>query len=130
MFTQGDIFSFNFNTRGSKMKKLYIANAFSLNMLPDNAVNNLAIVNISKSDVDSLIRVPGQQIINAIGHPTTDVIIRNMLTGLPIGERLNVKINSGDSLIVAQYSGPRLPEGAVALPEGAGFKWYLIGLNE
>lgn len=30
------------------------------------------------------------------------------------------------SAIVGQYDGPRLPEGAIALPEGASIRWVFV----
>ena len=31
-----------------------------------------------------------------------------------------------ERLLVGQYTGPRLPEGATTLPEGANIRWFLI----
>jgi hypothetical protein len=39
--------------------------------------------------------------------------------------RVNVSLKPGDAAIVGQYIGPRLPEGATTLPEGATIKWLL-----
>jgi hypothetical protein len=32
----------------------------------------------------------------------------------------------GEGVLVAQYRGPRLPEGATELPEGATIEWYVV----
>jgi hypothetical protein len=40
--------------------------------------------------------------------------------------RSNSKIDNEESVIVAQYVGPRLPEGAIELPEGATMKFIKV----
>jgi hypothetical protein len=40
--------------------------------------------------------------------------------------RISVTLNPRDSAIVAQYIGPRLPEGATQLPSGATIKFYYL----
>jgi hypothetical protein len=42
---------------------------------------------------------------------------------------VSVALASGDEAVVAQYVGPRLPEGATALPEGANFSWFLVRVH-
>jgi hypothetical protein len=39
-----------------------------------------------------------------------------------------VKLNQGTRLLVGQYDGPRLPEGATSLPEGATLTWFKVEL--
>ena len=47
--------------------------------------------------------------------------------GLPVAcNRANVTFAPGDVMLVAQYSGPRLPEGATALPAGARIEFWLV----
>ena len=43
--------------------------------------------------------------------------------------RATVALKEGDVALVGQYSGPRLPEGATSLPEGAAIKWLVVGVN-
>ena len=40
--------------------------------------------------------------------------------------RTSVTLAAGDVAYVAQFIGPRLPEGATALPEGATIVWYKV----
>lgn len=42
--------------------------------------------------------------------------------------RGDLKITENDVLYVAQYMGPRLPEGATELPEGAVIEFYRVTL--
>jgi len=64
---------------------------------------------------------------SAIGHKDTAAVVSGLL-GQEIKEnRLNVKLSdSRDSLLVAQYNGPRLPEGSTTLPAGAEIQFYWI----
>jgi len=63
---------------------------------------------------------------SAVGHADTASVFENTL-GLPVPvQRTNVVLGKGDEILVGQYSGPRLPEGATELPEGATIKWCLV----
>ena len=104
-----------------------LCNAFSLNMLPHGS-------DLSTAHVAHLIQ-SGVLVANAIGHSTTDDIVRHMLElegcTVPPGERSNVTVGDGHdkpALIVAQYDGPRLAEGTTVLPEGARIKWFVVYL--
>jgi hypothetical protein len=115
----------------------YLTNAFSLNML-DTEEDHISVIEterISQSAAISDIRSQCDDWdgdftgINAIGHPSTDAIVRDLIGhpfGFPEGQRLSITMNNGDWAIVAQYSGPRLPEGATELPEGAKIIWFRI----
>jgi hypothetical protein len=43
--------------------------------------------------------------------------------------RATVQLTAGDVLFVAQYSGPRLPEGATSLPDGAKIEFLRVTLR-
>jgi hypothetical protein len=46
---------------------------------------------------------------------------------MPIAfNRDNLSLAEADTLIVAQYRGPRLPEGAITLPEGAEIVFFKV----
>lgn len=67
---------------------------------------------------------------NCMGHTTSDALVRDELTRYmdgtecPKGVRETVKLSGQERVVVAQYQGPRLPKGAVSLPEEAQFKYW------
>ncbi len=96
----------------------YVANAFSLNMLASLSatINSVAI-----GAREAAAWAEGAQSI--VGHPDTAAVMSATL-GTPVQfNRESVQLRPGDELLVGQYRGPRLPEGAKVLPEGARFEW-------
>lgn len=128
------------------MGTLFVTNAFSLNMLKNvEAISNINVTNyefiaaaaatltfapISRNVVEDLIRCFSGSIENVIGHKDTADLIDQMFPGmLPPAERRSVSIDfraNGDRALVFQYTGPRLPEGATSLPEGAMLQAWLV----
>lgn len=87
----------------------YIGNAFSLQMLQGDADVRIRAINPADipTDVES-----------AIGHSDTAAVVSGIL-GLDLpAQRINVRLEKGDVLYVAQLRGGRLPEGSTTLPEG------------
>lgn len=106
------------------MKK-YIVNAFSLNMMEiGDTKKNIEVVklNIQKEQVKGILE-NGSGWESAVGHQTTADIL-----GIPCN-RVTVKLDDGDELLVAQYVGPRLPEGTMVLPEGSKFEFYRVTIS-
>jgi hypothetical protein len=65
-------------------------------------------------------------VVSAIGHAETAALLAEML-GVPVQtNRMNISIRPGDEVMVAQYIGPRLPEGATTLPEGAQIQFFHV----
>jgi len=62
--------------------------------------------------------------VSGMGH-STDLVSSILGMDIPMN-RVSNKIDNGESVIVAQYVGPRLPEGAVELPEGATLKFIRV----
>ena len=62
----------------------------------------------------------------AIGHVDTAVVVGDMLDMALEANRTSVSIDVDEALLVAQYTGPRLPEGATTLPEGATIKFWFV----
>jgi hypothetical protein len=108
-----------------KDKTMYLLNAFSLNMIVAPAT-----VNVSEISVDEVIRrLNGWPFISAVGHADTAAVFGSAL-GLPISaNRETVTLHTGADAIVGQYVGPRLPEGATTLPEGATIKWLFVAVE-
>ena len=65
-------------------------------------------------------------IYSVIGHADTARVVGGLLGREIPANRVTYKAQPGDVLYVAQYTGPRLPEGATQLPEGAEIRFYKI----
>jgi hypothetical protein len=91
------------------MNKTYLANAFSLQMIK-------APCTVKITETESF--PPEAQ--SCVGHPDTAKIL-----GVECN-RINVALEEGDVLYVAQLQGGRLPEGATTLPEGFAFKFLKV----
>lgn len=92
-------------------KTTFLLNAFSLQMISGNCT-------IKVTEVDSL----PNGLTSAIGHQDTANVL-----GVEMN-RVNVKLNVGDTAYVAQLQGGRLPEGSTTLPQGFSFKFYKISV--
>ena len=98
------------------MKK-FLTNAFSIQMLGGPATVRFEEINATEVPTD---------VVSAIGHVDTANVLTNML-GFPVPmNRAFVTLDEDTELYVAQLVGGRLPEGATALPEGFGFKFYRV----
>ncbi len=104
----------------------YITNAFSLNML-----SAAADVRFTRMDVGQVREhLDMFDYMSAIGHADTAAVVSAVLGREVKFNRMSVELDTSDwgkahSLIIAQYKGPRLPEGATSLPDGAEIEfWY------
>ena len=102
---------------------MYLLNAFSLNMLAGNA--DVHVREVSLDTARNLAKV----CTSAVGHADTAAVFSSVLGVAVPCNRATVALKDGDAALVGQYSGPRLPEGAVSLPEGAAIKWLVVGVN-
>ena len=94
----------------------YISNAFSLQMI----VNFPSTVKIE--EIKSL-PAEGENCKSCVGHPDTAAVL-----GVSCS-RVNVSLQKGDTLFVAQLQGGRLPEGATTLPAGFSFKFLKVTIE-
>ena len=92
-------------------KTTFLLNAFSLQMISGNCT-------IKVTEVDSL----PDGLTSAIGHQDTANVL-----GVEMN-RVNVKLNVGDTAYIAQLQGGRLPEGSTTLPQGFSFKFYKVSV--
>ena len=106
------------------MATKYIANAFSLQMI-GNLVKEGG-VNISFTEVSDLNEIKESETISAVGHPDTAAVISNLLGKEVPTNRININLEKGDILYVAQIMGGRLPEGCKTLPENFSMKFYKV----
>jgi hypothetical protein len=105
---------------------LYLVNSFSLNMMDEMEHAQLFVRMIDRDQVVELLQ---EAFVPAIGHANTAELVGDILfpnTSAFLFNRTTVAAKSGDQLIVAQYRGPRLPEGQVFLPNGASIQFYLV----
>ena len=66
---------------------------------------------------------------SSIGHEDAANIMSSEL-GIPVKmNRQNDRLSSGDQILVGQYTGGRLPEGAMTLPEGTSLTWLLVTIE-
>ena len=98
---------------------MFLCNAFSLNMLDTNSNQSIAIEPVTAGDVPA-------DFVSAIGHADTANVLASILGVNVAVARVNVALRSGDSAIVAQFTGPRLPEGATTLPPGAEIRFLRV----
>lgn len=98
-----------------------ILNAFSANMLASFP----ASVEFEEIALEQA-REYAKNAESAVGHADTAAVFSDVL-GLPVAaNRATVALSKGDSVLVGQYIGPRLAEGATKLPEGATIKWLKV----
>lgn len=104
----------------------YLGNSFSLNMLANKSVN----IHIRPLEVwPGLWKKAKSMFQICVGHAD----IARIISGL-IGEEIpvcrdTISLKPGDCLWVAQYIGPRLPEGTTTLPEGAKIEWFSVNIE-
>ena len=105
---------------------LKLANAFSLNMLDENAEEvSINVVKLTKQNAGWFLRQVGE-FQSYVGHPDTAAILSQELGVEVKPNRETMTLDAGDVLIVAQYVGPRLPEGATSLPENAKIDYFTV----
>lgn len=102
------------------MSKILISNAFSLKMLSSFAAN----IRTEELTVPQVKETLSEGFQSGMGH-STELVSEILGMDIPMN-RTNDKIQDGESVLVAQYVGPRLPEGATELPEGATLKFIKV----
>lgn len=101
-----------------------LSNAFSLNMLKESG----AYISVRQIPPEEAKRLLEGGFVSFIGHDDTARLLSALL-GLPIStNRQSLVLEDGETLLVAQYRGPRLPEGATTLPPGARVDWFLVSV--
>jgi len=105
---------------------VYISNAFSLSMLAPPAT--VKVVEASIEDVKNIL---SSNFISAIGHEATAKIITTQLgVNVPVN-RVSIRLNQGDTLIVYQLL-KRLEEGKILSEDEMRqmpTKWYVVTLQ-
>ena len=104
--------------------RIFLGNAFSLQML-DTTKNTRVIITPVSSD-----EVAHTDFMSVVGHTDTAAVLTDMLAVPVVCNRTNVRLQIGDVLYVAQVTGGRLPEGATQLPEGFSLTFLRVELAE
>ena len=102
---------------GNRKGKMYLGNAFSLQMVADNAI--IAKVEVSPEEIPT-------EAVSIIGHADTAAVVSTILGRDVPCNRASVILSDEDVLYVAQVVGGRLPEGATTIPDGMELKFYRI----
>lgn len=97
----------------------YIANAFSLQMIDTTSAVNLSVTSVTENEFESVKSLAT----SAVSHQDTANVL-----GVKFN-RMNLQLQAGDELYIAQLTGGRLPEGSTTLPEGFAFKYLKVTLG-
>lgn len=114
---------------------IYIANSFSLSMLPSAAGDGSEIVVRVRRITDPsawlvACEVDAQeQAVSAVGHADTARLFSVLLKRYVPTNRIAISLTPEDGVLVGQISGGRLPEGCTTLPDGVSVTWLLVSLD-
>jgi hypothetical protein len=101
---------------------MFLLNAFSLNMLAEFPAQPL----FEEISLDEVQKSLEDGFTSAVGHADTAAVFSSQL-GIEVpANRTTVSLKKGDTAVIGQYRGPRLPEGATTLPEGASIVWLQV----
>jgi hypothetical protein len=102
---------------------IVVSNAFSLNMIAETPAT-IDVRSISLDQAQAILA--GGDFQSAVGHADTALLFQDALGVRVPMDRRTISLRPGDTLLVGQYVGPRLPEGTTRLPEGATIRWLLV----
>lgn len=102
---------------------IYLANAFSANMLDLNKMQIVTFVPLSLQEVK---RKLDDDFVSVVGHEDLANILTNIIGKKVQYNRATIKLTRDDVLILAQFVGERLPPGTIELPEGAEIKFVKV----
>ena len=104
-----------------------VTNAISLNMLPpDTNSGGIIFRRLSVDEARRLVHEAGT-VVSAIGHADTARLVGRLLGVELPPDRRSITL-SNEMMLVAQYTGPRLPEGTTELPAGARIEFFVVRL--
>ena len=101
---------------------MLVTNAFSINMLNDGS--DLRFSRITAQSAAELLTLEPWR--SCVGHADTASVMSSVLgTEIP-ANRVTVNFDGTEKMLVGQYKGPRLHEGATELPQGAHIEWWIV----
>lgn len=107
---------------------MYILNVFTFGMVAEFPAS-VSAVEIDLQTAQNLCILHAPSASSAVGHADTAKIFSAQL-GVNISmSRPSLRLIRGDTALLGQYCGPRLPEGCCTLPEGAKIKWLFIRIE-
>ena len=113
-------------TRAKEFLMAYLTNAFSLNMLL-SFDGYIKTQEITAAAAAAMVKEDG--LTSAVGHADTAAVFSSVL-GIEVPmSRVTVSLVQGDRILVGQYSGIRLPEGATTLPPGSQIRWVVVTIE-
>jgi hypothetical protein len=95
------------------IKVTYLANAFSLGMLPDQEET---VLRVRKVSVEEAIAFVKDEFTSVVGHPGTSSVLEKLLNVPVPTNRIAIKLVPGDKILVFQLM-TRLQEGQVLSEE-------------
>jgi hypothetical protein len=105
-----------------------VTNAFSINMLSPTE-HEVHFIPLSRERAAEYLR-DSKTWHSAVGHADAAAVFSNDIgITIPANRATIDLIPNKTRLLVGQYMGPRLPEGATTLPEGAEIRWWLVIAN-
>ena len=106
-----------------------IVNALSLQMLENGFERgNLFITKIGAKTAAHILGRRGVE--SYIGHKDTANVLSNLLNIDISCERRALRLVKNKTVMVAQLTGGRLPEGCTELPQNCKFEFYLVTLRD
>ncbi|NQV12045.1 DUF1874 domain-containing protein [Candidatus Uhrbacteria bacterium] len=99
-----------------------VANAFSLGML-ESLTSTIKVKEVTLEEARGLVKAGFESI---VGHANTAAVFSEQLGVEVVMNRISFSLAKGDQMLVGQYKGPRLPEGATCLPEGSSIAWCTL----
>lgn len=104
---------------------MLICSAFSPNMLSAFPAD----VKFEEISLDEAKALTAAGFESAVGHASTAAVFGAELGAEVPANRATVSLQKGDAVLVGQYRGPRLEEGATSLPPGATIVWLRVSVN-
>jgi hypothetical protein len=103
---------------------MLLLNSFSLNMVATLPT----APRFSEISVEQARKLLSSTLESGVGHADTAALFAEVLGMEVPRNRTTVALKPGDEAIIGQYRGPRLPEGAYTLPDGATIQWIKLDM--